>query len=100
MFKRVLLFGVVNILVVVTLSILVSVLGLDRYIYGYGSNYYGLAAACLVWGMGGAFISLGLSRIMAKSLMGVKVVDPRTTDPTLQELVQMVGNLEIGRAHV
>jgi len=93
MLKRVVLFMLVNILVMVTLSVIIGVLGLDRYMYGMGMDYVGLAAFCLVWGMGGAFISLGLSRIMAKAMMGVKVVPPDTTDPTLQTLVSMVGNL-------
>jgi heat shock protein HtpX len=43
--------------------------------------------------MGGAFISLGLSRIMAKWMMGVQLVDPQTRDPELARLVQMVHNL-------
>jgi heat shock protein HtpX len=43
--------------------------------------------------MGGALISLMLSRIMAKWMMGVKVIDPNTSDPDLQSLVQIVHNL-------
>jgi heat shock protein HtpX len=46
--------------------------------------------------MGGAFISLALSRVMAKWMMGVQVIDPNTRDPGLQELVQMVHNLARG----
>lgn len=48
--------------------------------------------------MGGAFISLALSRQMAKWMMGVKVIDPRVIDPAtreseLQGLVQTVHHL-------
>lgn len=93
MLKRILLFGAVNILVVMTLSILIAVLGLDRYFYGYGLDYFGLAAACLVWGMGGAFISLGISRIAAKTFMGVRVIPQNTADPAEQALLQTVGHL-------
>jgi heat shock protein HtpX len=50
-------------------------------------------AFCLVWGMGGAFISLGISRMMAKWTMGVRVIDPQTRDPELQSLVQRVHQL-------
>jgi len=51
-------------------------------------------AFCLVWGMGGAFISLAISRIMAKMMMGVKVIDPRQLhDPQLQWLVETVHRL-------
>jgi heat shock protein HtpX len=53
----------------------------------------GLALFCLVWGFGGAFISLALSRLMAKWMMGVKVIPPNTTDPTLQKLVETVHTL-------
>ena len=58
-----------------------------------GIDYGSLMAFCLVWGMGGAFISLGLSRMMAKWMMGVKVIDPNTRDPELGELVQTVHRL-------
>ena len=37
-----------------------------------------LAIFCLIWGFVGAFISLGLSRIMAKWAMKVQVIDPQT----------------------
>jgi heat shock protein HtpX len=46
-----------------------------------------------VWGFGGAFISLGLSRVMAKWGMGVKLIDPGTPDPAAQELVSTVHRL-------
>jgi heat shock protein HtpX len=48
---------------------------------------------CLVWGFGGAFISLALSRVMAKWMMGVKVIDPNTHDSRLQDLVQLIHRL-------
>lgn len=91
--KRFFLFAAVNILVVVTISITLSLLGVRPYLNQYGLDYEQLAIFCLVWGMGGSFISLGLSRIMAKMMMGVQVVDPNTRDPELQELVQMVHHL-------
>src|SRR5690606_39197901 len=46
-------------------------------------------AFCLVWGMVGAFISLGLSRMMAKWTMRVRVVDPRNPGE-YRDLVSMV----------
>jgi heat shock protein HtpX len=48
---------------------------------------------CLVCGMGGAFISLGLSRIMAKWMMGVEVISPDTRDAELSWLVNTVYRL-------
>jgi len=94
--KRVFLFLGVNILVMITLITIVSVLGLHSYITPYGIDYGQLAGFCLVWGMGGAFISLGISRIMAKMFMGVKVIPADTTDPTLRGLLQTVDNLRRG----
>lgn len=93
MVKRVLLFVAVNILVVVTISIVLQILGIGSYLTASGINYTSLAIFCLVWGMGGAFISLGLSRIMAKWMMGVKVIDPSRAHGTLGELVETVHRL-------
>ena len=92
--KRITLFLALNFLVVMTLSVLTSVLGIRPYIQSYGMDYGSLMAFCLVWGMGGAFISLAISRIMAKMMMGVKVIDPRQLhDPQLQWLVETVHSL-------
>jgi heat shock protein HtpX len=93
MARRVLLFLAVNFLVIITISVVLNLLGIRPYMDAYGLDYTQLAIFCLVWGMGGAFISLGLSRIMAKMAMGVKVIDPSTTDGNLRELVQMVERL-------
>jgi heat shock protein HtpX len=94
--KRVLLFVAVNILVVLTISITLNLLGVRPYLNAYGINYRALLIFCGVWGMGGAFISLGLSRVMAKWSMGVKVVDPATADPAARELVNTVHTLARG----
>ncbi len=91
--KRIFLFMAVNFLVVITLSTLLNVLGVQPYLSASGISYENLMAFCLVWGMGGALISLALSRIMAKWMMGVQVIDPNTRDPELQRLVQTVHQL-------
>jgi heat shock protein HtpX len=93
MFKRIGLFLLVNILVVATLSIIANIFGIGRYITAYGIDYTQLAMFCLLWGMGGAFISLSMSRVMAKWFMGVKLIDPNTQDPVLQDLLQTVYQL-------
>jgi len=90
MAKRVVLFLGVNILIVLTLSIAGSLLGLPRYMDANGINYSALIGFCLLWGFGGAFISLALSRVIAKFSMGVKVIDPNTHNPDERELVEMV----------
>lgn len=74
MFKRIGFFFLTNILIMFTISILVRVLGFDHYITRAGLNYTSLAGFCLVWGMAGSFISLFLSKTMAKMSMGVKEV--------------------------
>jgi len=91
--KRVLLFIAVNVLVITTITIVMSLLGVGHYLTANGIDYSALAIFCLVWGMGGAFISLAISRMMAKWMMGVEVIDPNTSDPHLAALVQTVHNL-------
>ncbi|MDQ7774296.1 MAG: protease HtpX, partial [Elusimicrobiales bacterium] len=48
---------------------------------------------CLVWGMGGAFISLAVSRVTAKMMMGVKVIDPALAQGEMGDLVRTVHRL-------
>lgn len=91
--KRLVLFLLLNFLVILTISVLMNVLGIQPYLTAYGIDYQQLMAFCLVWGMGGALISLSLSRVMAKWMMGVHVIDPATRDGDLQNLVQTVHNL-------
>jgi len=94
--KRFFLFAVVNILIIVTISLVLNLLGVQPYMTAYGIDYEQLAIFCLVWGGGGALISLALSRIMAKMMMGVKVIEPNTVDPVLRDLVMTVHRLARG----
>lgn len=89
MFKRILLFVLTNILVIATITIVLQLLGIGSYLTERGIDYGALLAFCLVWGMVGAFISLGLSRMMAKWTMRVRVVDPRNPGE-YRDLVSMV----------
>ena len=75
MAKRILLFVVTNILIVLTLTIVLQVLGIGRYGGYYGMSTQSLAVFCLVWGMGGAFLSLQMSRWIAKTSLGIRLVD-------------------------
>lgn len=54
-----------------------SILGVQPYLTQAGIDYQQLMIFCLLWGMVGSFISLAFSRIMAKWMMGVKVIDPQ-----------------------
>ncbi len=89
--KRVSLLVIVNILVMLTITLVLSVLRVNRYLPQGGLG--GLAVVCLIWGFAGSFISLALSRVMAKWGMGVKVIPPDTGDPTLSRLVETVHGL-------
>lgn len=77
MFKRIFLFVLTNVLVMVTVSIVLSVLGVNHYVTSAGLNYSSLMIFCLVWGFVGSGISLMLSKFMAKRMMGVEIVDER-----------------------
>ncbi len=75
--KRIFLFIVTNILIITAVTIIFSILGVGGYVDETGINYQSLMVICLIWGMVGSFISLALSRIMAKMLMRVQVIDPK-----------------------
>ena len=91
--KRTMIFLGVNALILLTLSFTLRLLGVGHYFTARGIDFQSLLVFCLVWGMGGAFISLALSRVLAKWMMGVKVIDPNTSEPELRELVATVHRL-------
>ncbi|MFN3454987.1 MAG: protease HtpX [Pseudobdellovibrio sp.] len=91
--KRFGLMILINGLIMITLSVILNVLGIQPYITAQGLNMGSLMAFCLVWGFGGAIISLLLSKFMAKKMMGVEVIDPDTRNPEEQWLVQTVYRL-------
>jgi heat shock protein HtpX len=93
MFKRIILFMAVNVLIMISISIVVSILGVGRYVGPAGLDYSALFIFCLVWGMGGAFISLLLSKWLAKMMLGVRVIDPDTTNADERWLLQTVYRL-------
>jgi heat shock protein HtpX len=77
--KRIFLLIATNVAIMIVLSIVVSVLGFDRYLTREGLDLQALLAFSAVLGFGGSFISLLLSKWMAKAAMGVKVItEPRT----------------------
>ncbi len=93
MAKRIFLFIAVNILIMTTISLTINLLGVQPYLNAHGIDYYNLMLFCLIWGMGGAFISLGISKIVAKMIMGVKVIDPHTARGSDMDLLQTVYRL-------
>lgn len=96
MAKRIGLFVGVNLAIVLTITTVTSLLGIQPYLSNRGIDLQALALFCLLWGFGGAFISLAISRITATWMMGVKVIDPMTRDASERWLVDRVHALAKG----
>jgi heat shock protein HtpX len=90
--KRVVLFLATNLAVLLVLSVVISLLGLDRWLSAEGIDYRGLLAFSAVLGFGGALISLAMSKTMAKWSTGARVIDG-TEGTTEYWLVQTVRSL-------
>jgi heat shock protein HtpX len=78
--KRIVLFLATNIAVLVVLSVVVRLLGLERILdeQGVNLNLGALLGFCAVFGMGGAFISLLISKWTALRMTGAQVIrEPR-----------------------
>src|SRR5579871_5702010 len=93
MLKRIFLFLALNFLVILMITFVLDLLNVRPFLSSHGLDMQSLLIFCLIWGMGGAFISLSLSRIMAKWMMGVQIVDPNTHDPELRHLLETVHKL-------
>lgn len=90
--KRIFLFLLTNIAVMVVLSITTSILGVNRWLTANGLNPGALLVFAAIMGFGGAFISLLISKWMAKMSVGAQVIDqPRSADE--QWLVGTVAKL-------
>jgi heat shock protein HtpX len=87
--KRVMLFILTNLAVMLVLGTVVSVLGLNRFITAQGLNLGQLLGFALVFGFGGAFISLLISKPMAKWSTKAVVIND-STDPTHRWIVGSV----------
>ena len=73
--KRIVLFVLTNVAVMVVMSVVLSVLGLDRYLHAQGLNLGGLLAFSLVVGFTGSIFSLLISKPMAKWSTGAQVIE-------------------------
>lgn len=74
--KRIFLFFLTNVLVVLAVSLIVNALGLRPYLSAQGIDYGSLLIFCFLLGFGGALVSLAMSRWTAKWSMRVSVIDP------------------------
>lgn len=93
--KRIGLFMLTNLLIIVTVGIVWSLISQFLGLAGLNNNIGFLMAFCLVWGMGGAFVSLLMSKWVAKMFHGVKVIDPSNPDPQLRNVVEIVRRLSM-----
>jgi len=81
--KRIVLFVLTNIAVLLVLSVVASVLGVDRWLTENGLNMGALLAFSAIFGFGGAIISLLMSKTVAKWSTGAQVIDtPRNESET------------------
>ncbi len=90
--KRILLFVLTNVMVVAVLGVVASLLGVNRFLTPNGLNLGALLGFALVFGFGGAIISLLISKPMAKWTAGVRIINPpQSADEAW--IVQTVSNL-------
>jgi len=90
--KRVLLFLATNLAVMLVLSLVTSLLGVNRFLTANGLNLGMLLAFAGIIGFGGAFISLLMSKSMAKWSTGARVIEAPSTSTEVW-LVDSVGRL-------
>lgn len=87
--KRIVLFLGTNLAIVLVLSVTLRLLGVEPYLNQQGLNLLSLLIFAAVFGMGGSFISLALSKWMAKRMMGARVIEQAQT-PMEHWLLQTV----------
>lgn len=88
--KRIGLFLLTNILIMSTVGIAWSILGTYFGVTGYTAYIIVFSG---VAGFGGAFLSLLISKWMAKTMYGVKIIKPDNSDPQLRGLVERVHSI-------
>jgi heat shock protein HtpX len=92
--RRIFLFLLVNLLVMFTINLVLNLLGVRYYLSQRGIDYGALMVICVVWGFGGAIISLLLSKFLVKWSMGIQVIDPENPGGADERwLVSTVGRL-------
>lgn len=73
--KRIVLFLITNLAVLVTLSVVAHLFGLGQFAGAQGLDFGALLAFAALFGFGGAFISLALSKWSAKAAVGARVIE-------------------------
>lgn len=80
--KRVMLFVITNLAIVLVLSVVLSLLGVGRILdeQGIGLDLYNLLIFATVFGFGGSLISLAISKWTAKRMTGAQVITTPSTE--------------------
>lgn len=91
--KRIGLFLVTNLLVMITVSVCLKLFGIEPFLSSRGVSYQSLLIFCGIWGMAGSLISLALSKTMAKWSMGVQIIDPHSTHALERDLIETVRSM-------
>ena len=78
--KRVFLLIATNFAVLFLLSLVIQVFGIDNWLARRGFDYEGLLVLAAIFGFGGAFISLAMSKWTAKMAMGVQVIQQPSSE--------------------
>lgn len=92
MFKRVFLFLAANIAIIAVISIILSIFNVQPYLTPYGINYEALLVFAAIVGFTGSFISLFISKWMAKMAYSIEIIkDPRGGSEA--KLVSTIKNL-------
>jgi heat shock protein HtpX len=73
--KRVLLLLATNFAILFVASITLRLLGLEPWLNANGINFSSLLVVGAVLGFGGAFVSLAISKWVAKRMMGVRLIE-------------------------
>ncbi len=87
--KRIVLFLATNFAIVLVLSFTMRLLGVEPYLTEQGLNLQSLLIFAAVMGFGGSFISLAISKWMAKKSMGVRVIE-MPANPTESWLIDTI----------
>lgn len=104
---RIILFLLTNMAVLLIASVTLNLLGVEHYLSGTGLNLTSLLIFCAVFGFAGSFVSLFISKWMAKRSTGTQIIEqPRTKEEkwlvdTVAELAEKagIGMPEVGIFH-
>lgn len=100
---RIVLFLATNLAVILVASITLKLLGVESYLTGTGLNLGSLLVFCAVFGFAGSFVSLFLSKTMAKMGTGTRIIDqPQSADERwlVETVAELAKNAGVGMPEV